>query len=160
MEKNRYSLRTNIGYFLNQPIGFSRDFNIEYEEIFIEPDLNVKQMVSAVRLSRTHEGLLLESHLEGQIEAICGRCLTLFYTRVETKIEELYVFSQRTQEDTDLIVPEDGYIDLGEIFREYLILEIPINAICKPDCKGLCDQCGQNLNEKSCEHYSGGWDLQ
>jgi len=152
MEKKPYSLRTNIGYFLNKPIGFSRSFNIAYEEVFIQLDLNVKQLKSAVTFSRTREGLLLEADLEGSIETACGRCLMLFYIPVKTIIKELYFFSQRSQEDSDMVIPENGYIDLGEIFREYLLLELPINPLCKHDCLGLCDQCGQNLNVALCEH--------
>lgn len=152
MEKKPYSLRTNIGYFLNKPIGFSRNFEIAYDEVFIEPDLNVRQFKSAFTFSRTHEGLLLEAQLQGKIAAICGRCLSPFYTLVKTSFEELYFFSQRSQDDADLVIPENGYIDLGVIFREYLLLELPINPLCSSDCKGLCPNCGQNLNEKLCEH--------
>ena len=154
MEKKPYSLRTNIGYFLNKSIGFSRDFEIAHKEISIEPDLYVRNLVSRNRFSRTHEGLLLQSDLSGEIEVTCGRCLSLFYTCVNTRIDELYVFAQRSNDESDLIIPEDGYIDLGELFREYLILEEPINPICIQACKGLCSQCGQNLNEKLCEHFT------
>lgn len=152
MEKQTYSLRTNIGYFLNRPIGYNRDFNLEYEEIFIEPDLRVKNLSSYVRFSRTREGLLLEANLFGKIEDTCGRCLEKFLVDVNTTFQELYVFSLRSQEETDLIIPDDGYIDLGSIFREYFILELPIKALCREDCKGLCSFCGKNLNESSCEH--------
>jgi len=70
------------------------------------------------------------------------------------------VFAQRSQDDLDMIIPDDGYIDLGVIFREYLLLEIPINAVCKPDCKGLCPECGQNLNENMCKHFLDKSDVQ
>ena len=152
MEKQKYSLRTNIGYFLGRSIGFSKDFQLEYPEIFIEPDLNVYSLVSNFRFSRTREGLLLQADLQGKVDANCVLCLSPFLVDVKTNFEELYVFAQRSQDDVDMIIPEDGYIDLGEIFREYLLLEIPINAVCLPDCKGLCLECGQNLNEKACEH--------
>ncbi len=152
MDKKRYSLRLNIGYLINRPIGFSRDFNISYSEIFIEPDLNVRNLASEVRFSRTREGLLLQAQLQGEIETSCVRCLSPFYQQVSSKIEELYEFPMRSRDNAELIVPEDGYIDLGQIFRDYLLLEIPINMICKADCKGLCSVCGQNLNEKACEH--------
>lgn len=41
-------------------------------------------------------------------------------------------------------------IDLDPIVREQLLLALPMSALCKEDCKGLCPQCGQNLNEKQC----------
>jgi len=152
MDKKPYSLRTNVGHFLNKANGFSRDFSIDYPEIFIEPDLNIKNLKGDIRLSRTREGLLLQAVLQGDLEATCVRCLTLHDTHVETTIEELYEFASRVVGEADLVVPEDGYIDLGVIFREYLLLEMSINVVCKPDCLGLCPECGQNLNEKLCEH--------
>ncbi|MCJ7695465.1 MAG: DUF177 domain-containing protein [Anaerolineaceae bacterium] len=153
MEKKLYSLRTNIGYFLNKPIGFSKDFKVEYPEIYIEPDLNILNFISDSRFSRTREGLLLQSEIGGEIKVNCSRCLSPFFVHVNSEFEELFVFIQRSQEISDLIVPEDGYIDLGGLFREYMLLEIPINSICQEDCKGLCVECGQNLNEEFCEHY-------
>ncbi|MFH1446992.1 MAG: DUF177 domain-containing protein [Chloroflexota bacterium] len=152
MNKKRYSLRLNVGYFKNRPIGFSRDFNIIHSEIFIDPDLNVGNLASEVRFSRTREGLLLQAQVKGEIETSCVRCLNPFYQQVSSKIEELYEFLTRSRDNPELILPEDGYIDLGQIFREYLLLDVPINMICKSDCKGLCSECGQNLNEKTCEH--------
>ena len=152
MEKQKHSLRTNIGFFYNKPIGFNKDYHFTYPEIFIEPDLNVFDLQCDMRISRTREGLLLQADLQGRIESICVSCLCDFLVLSTAKIEELYVFAQRATRDTDLLIPADGYIDLGEIFREYLLLEIPINATCREDCKGLCLICGQNLNENACEH--------
>ncbi len=156
MEKKPYSLRTNVGHFLNKAIGFSRDFPFNYPEIFIEPDLNIKNFKGEFRFSRTREGLLLQAALEGDLEATCVRCLTLHDAHIQTSFEELYEFASRVVGEADLIVPDDGYIDLGVIFREYLLLEMPINVLCKPDCLGLCPECGQNLNEKLCEHVRQG----
>lgn len=41
-------------------------------------------------------------------------------------------------------------VDLGPPIREALILEVPKIIVCKPDCRGLCPECGQNLNKASC----------
>jgi uncharacterized protein len=51
-----------------------------------------------------------------------------------------------------LILPEDAHIDLQPLIREYALLEIPIKPICKPDCKGLCPVCGEDLNQVDCGH--------
>jgi len=60
---------------------------------------------------------------------------------------------ERFQEETDEeTIPEDGYIDLGGLFRDYLLIELPMNSVCKKDCKGICIECGQDLNEGECEH--------
>jgi uncharacterized protein len=53
-------------------------------------------------------------------------------------------------EDADEEVFNGKTIDLDPIVREQVLLALPMNAVCREDCKGLCAQCGQNLNEKQC----------
>jgi uncharacterized protein len=51
-----------------------------------------------------------------------------------------------------LILAEDAHIDLAPLLREYALLEIPIKPLHDPDFKGLCIECGQDLNIKDCGH--------
>jgi uncharacterized protein len=53
-------------------------------------------------------------------------------------------------DDTDEQVFDGKTIDLDPILREQVLLALPMNAVCREDCQGLCSQCGQNLNEKKC----------
>jgi uncharacterized protein len=53
-------------------------------------------------------------------------------------------------EDADEELFDGKVIDLQPIVREQVVLSLPMNAVCKEDCRGLCTQCGQNLNEKQC----------
>lgn len=126
---------------------------MEYPEIFIDPDLQLFNLSGRYTISRTREGLLLQAWIEAEIESQCSRCLDLFRAKVSTDFEELYVFGNRVQEELDEeVVPEDGYIDLGKPIRDYLLLDLPMNLICKQDCKGICVECGINLNRQTCEH--------
>jgi uncharacterized protein len=105
-----------------------------------------------VQISRTREGLLLQVEAEAKVKTNCVRCLDEFFLPVATEFEELYQFASRHREETDLILPSDGYIDLRTLYREYLILALPIKRLCDDECKGLCVICGANLNEAICEH--------
>lgn len=142
----------NIGYLYNKPIGTSREVPVDIGKIEIE-DLLIKNLRSLVRISRTREGLLLQVEGEAQIETDCVKCLDEFYQPVRFDFEELYQFPSRHREETDLILPMDGYIDLRSLYREYLILAMPIKPVCSSNCKGLCVVCGANLNTKICEHH-------
>jgi uncharacterized protein len=75
-----------------------------------------------------------------------------FNQELDWSFTELYAFDNRSETESGLILPEDGHIDLAEMLREYALLEVPISPICKPDCQGLCVECGQNLNEMDCGH--------
>ena len=50
------------------------------------------------------------------------------------------------------MLSEDAQIDLAPILREYALLEVPIKPLHDPDCKGLCIECGQDLNVQDCGH--------
>jgi len=145
-------LRLNVGYLYNKPIGTSREVPVDFDEIRIE-DLHVKDLETTVRISRTREGLLLQVNAEAKVKANCVRCLDEFFLPVDIQFEELYQFPSRHREETDLLLPQDGYIDLNPLFREYLILSMPIKRLCQEDCKGLCVVCGADLNETTCEHH-------
>ena len=107
-----------------------------------------------VTISRTREGLLLQVLIDAKVQTTCTRCLDEFFIPVHTNFQELYEFPSRKREETDLILPMDGYLNLGPLFREYIILSMPIKRLCQPDCLGLCVICGANLNKTSCEHQS------
>jgi uncharacterized protein len=64
----------------------------------------------------------------------------------------MYAFDKRSVSESGLILPEDMHIDLAPLVREYMLLNIPINALCKEDCKGLCPICGENLNRNPHQH--------
>lgn len=82
----------------------------------------------------------------------CVRCLTSYTQALETTFQELYTLRYQPISDSGLVVPEDNNIDIAIILREYLMIEMPIKPLCRPDCQGLCIVCGQDLNEGTCEH--------
>jgi uncharacterized protein len=146
-------LRLNVGYFYQKPIGYSREIVDKVDQVQLD-DLVVRNLNYTVLGSRTREGLLLQVKGTAEVETKCVRCLQDFFLSEEFEFEELYQFPSRTREETDLILPQDGQIDLRPLFREYLILALPIKRLCKPDCKGLCVVCGVNLNDSTCEHQN------
>jgi uncharacterized protein len=145
-------LRLNVGFVVAQSAGFSRDFPFDIPKIDLPPDLQLNALVGMVRVTRTPQGILLQADLHAQTELECVRCLTCFQQTLNINFTELYAFSQRYVTDSGLLMPENGIIDLHPVLREYAMLEIPISPLCKPDCKGLCLICGNNLNESTCQH--------
>jgi uncharacterized protein len=90
--------------------------------------------------------------MHATLQSECARCLTEIEQPLEISFTELYAFSPRTVTESGLILPEDGHIDLAPLVREYMLLEIPISPICRPDCLGLCPVCGESLNENTHHH--------
>ncbi len=78
----------------------------------------------------------------------CSRCLTPVSVDRNETLSEVYGTEAELPDD---VLPYNGeYIDLTETIRETLILSEPMKVLCRPDCKGLCPQCGANLNEGPC----------
>ncbi|MFZ2096762.1 MAG: DUF177 domain-containing protein [Anaerolineales bacterium] len=145
-------LRLNVGFVVAQSAGFSRDFPFDIPQINIPPDLRLNSLIGLVRVTRTPQGILLQADFQTVIDLECVRCLADFQQTLKFNFTELYAFSQRYVTDSGLLMPETGIIDLTPVLREYILLEIPIRPLCRPDCKGLCPICGNNLNESTCYH--------
>lgn len=120
---------------------------------------------------RVSGGVLLHGELEPTVQSACKRCLADVTLKVPVEFTLNLVPEQSLAkglgkegeddeggeqagsfdlEDADR-EPFDGKtIDLDPIVREQVLLALPMHAVCKEDCKGLCGVCGQNLNEKAC----------
>jgi len=148
----RFPLRINIGFLINSPVGTNRDFEFEIPELRFHPDQVFTDFKGIARVSRTQQGLLVQGEFDANTSAECVRCLADFVQPLQTSFDELYAFDDRSVTESNLLLPADGYIDLGPLVREYLIIEIPIRPICREDCLGLCPVCGEDWNLSTCEH--------
>ena len=137
---------------INQPIGYTREIPFEVGHFTFQDDIEVEDLEGVLILSRTQNGLRLNAEFKAKMDAECGRCLEGFMLPLRTKFEEIFTFENHPLSEDELIIPEDGNIDFDSYIRDYLMLEVPINPVCKQDCRGLCDICGENLNIRDCGH--------
>lgn len=124
-------------------------------------------------LRKVSSGVLLEGSLQVQVTAPCKRCIApvevvvpvsftlnlipVSVARASSKDadEEREDDSLESEgsfglDDVDQELFDGKTIDLDPIIREQVLLALPMSAVCREDCQGLCAQCGQNLNEKKC----------
>lgn len=154
MNSNRHPLRLNVGFIISQSIGYNRDFEFDFPNIRLQSEMDLTSFHGVAKISRTPQGLLCQAHFHADILLDCVRCLEPASCHLDTEFDELYAFSSRTATESNLILPDDAHIDLEPLVHEYLTIEIPIRPLCKPDCLGLCSICGENLNERGCEHQT------
>jgi uncharacterized protein len=152
VSKPRDIFRLNVGFIIHENVGYVRDFPFEAPTVSLPPDLELINLVGLVRVSRAAQGLLVQTAMRARIVAECGRCLIEFYQPLKINFTELYAFTREAVTESGLLVPENGKIDLETLIREEMILAIPINPLCRKDCKGLCLTCGGNLNDTVCNH--------
>jgi uncharacterized protein len=121
-----------------------------------------------VKLQKTGSGVLLWGSTEVTVHSPCRRCLADVHLRIPVS------FTLNLVSQAALALAEDGddeaqdragsfdleradeelfdgkTIDLDPLVREQVLLALPMHAVCREDCKGLCGMCGQNLNEGEC----------
>lgn len=82
----------------------------------------------------------------------CDRCLASVLLPMCENFEHIVVTETATeQNDSDYLLTEDAVLDVAEVVMTDLRLSLPSKNLCSEDCRGLCFQCGTNLNEGSCD---------
>jgi uncharacterized protein len=140
-----------VGFIIHEEVGYSHVIPFDIEKVKIE-DLELENLTGSVTIDRTPQGLFVQGKFAADTILECVRCLNEFTYPLEWQFSELYAFRQKDVSESGLILPEDAHIDLAPLLREYALLEIPIKPLHDPDCKGLCIECGQDLNIKDCGH--------
>lgn len=120
----------------------------------VADDLTVSHLRGTVNFTRTPQGLYGRGRLQADLAAECARCLTPFDQSVSSRISELFVYPPENAIEGALVVDDDVHVDLGPLLREDMLLAVPMHALCRPDCKGLCPTCGQNWNEGPCDCHA------
>ena len=88
------------------------------------------------------------------VHSRCSRCLEPVQVPERAEIDALYA-KQPDPEDPDLYGFEAHALALEDAVKDALLLELPLQFFCKPDCKGLCPVCGVNLNKHTCTCQEG-----
>jgi uncharacterized protein len=151
VSKRHNPLRLNVGFIIHEALGYTRDFEFDFPHLELSEDLPVKDFKGKITFSRTQKGILAEASITATFPLECARCLDPILNTITSDFTELFAFDETTETETELIIPEDGNIDFAPIIREYLLLDMPRNPVCKDDCAGLCPVCGANHNHTQCD---------
>jgi uncharacterized protein len=151
MTNPRKPFRINVGFIIHEEVGYSHEIPFDLENVKLD-DLELKNLTGSVTIGRTPQGLIIQGQFSAETQLECVRCLNEFTYPLQWEITELYAFTRKSLSESELLVPDDAQIDLAPLIREYAVLEIPIKPLHDPECKGLCIECGQDLNVKDCGH--------
>lgn len=156
------AVRFNVAQLLKSAPGASREHELEEDISGIDKDVEVsKPLVGKVKLLHTGDGILVTGHLRTEACVPCRRCLADALVSVELHLEEQF------RPSVDIItgqpLPLEGdqeeatridahhILDLTEMVRQNILLALPMSALCKAECRGLCPECGQNINDGPCD---------
>jgi uncharacterized protein len=99
----------------------------------------------ALRLEAVMEGVLATGRARGSLAGECARCLEPFDDEIEVEFQELYVYPESGAEDDEAGRLEGELLDLEPAIRDAVVLALPFQPVCQPDCEGLCPECGARL---------------
>jgi uncharacterized protein len=118
---------------------------------------------TALRVLRIGDMVEIDGDIETSVRLPCSRCLQPFETTLnshfaftymrratdvieETELQEV----ELSAENMGIVYFQGQKIDLKDTIQEQVVMEFPLRALCKQDCKGLCPKCGADLNETPC----------
>jgi uncharacterized protein len=105
----------------------------------------------AIRLEAVMEGVLVTGTARAPLTGECSRCLDPLTSQIEVDFQELFFYSAEDAGEDDLLL--DGeLLDLEPIFRDAVVLALPLSPVCSDDCPGLCSECGVRLADAGPDH--------
>ena len=145
----KYNLTQLISQKVNEVkvdsiLTFNQDDDLSTNDTFCSAPVMVTGAIK-----RNGKNFSLELHYESKWTFLCGRCLGETEYVVEGEIMRSIVKERNDAEDDNVYV-ESAVIDLYDVIYNDIVLNLPTQVICDDDCKGLCPDCGINLNTDSC----------
>jgi uncharacterized protein len=142
----------HVAGLLREPIGATRRADLLPEEPVRSGWVELVHLPGAI---------LARFDAEVGIDDECSRCLSAFGYTTRLRFEEMYVqqvdVSTGAKVETELDPGEDAFrvaldhtIDTTEAVRQYTEMAAAMQPLCRPDCPGLCSQCGQDLTVGAC----------
>jgi uncharacterized protein len=139
-----------------------------FERTFGPSDVDMRdeafEIVAPVHLAfdihKDKDKFRLVGTLQTELELACSRCLEPFRLPVDQPFDLRYhpqsaasaePETEVAGEDLETSFYRDEQIDLTELLREQFYLALPMKPLCREDCKGLCPECGTNLNTEACD---------
>ena len=152
----------NVAQLLKAPVG-----TVQHVDLDDADELELRDgeatlagpVTGEVRLHRTNQGIYVDGTARVPVELQCTRCLKTYTTTVTFPLREQFYPTIDVISGLPVAVPDDELaftidrnhlLDLREAIRQNLVLALPMKTLCREDCKGLCPQCGHDLNDGPC----------
>lgn len=146
---NNRVLKMNVGFLLTAGPGHTHQTEFDVPAVRVSEDVDLAYVRGPLRLSRTKEGILVQGKLQIGVEDECYRCLSPVMRDMTIEVEELYAYP--ASRASEFSIGDDAILDLAPLLRDEAIIADSRGVLCRPDCKGLCPNCGANLNLGPCE---------
>jgi uncharacterized protein len=114
------------------------------------------QVELRLRLESVMEGVLVTGDVDVPVAGSCARCLEPVEDTLELDVQELFAYAgsttEATSEEDEVRRLEGDFLDLEPMVRDAVVLALPMSPVCTEDCRGLCVDCGQRLDDLPPDH--------
>lgn len=150
-------MRLDIGRVVsNEKFVLEFDEQADYGELDI---FGVRPFSEPVRVSGSvknkYSGIEFKAEINAHCKSFCDRCLKPVEFDLNTGIESFIDLDSEENGDDLIEIKSGRFIELDDALLESLMFAYPQKVLCKEDCKGLCPECGADLNEAPCKCLIG-----
>ncbi len=150
----------NVAQLLHAPVGTTRSYPLDEHEPELARELGLlTPVVGTLKLTRTNFGILADVSYSVDVEQECGRCLDPARSTVTSEVSEEFLPSLNIVTglpeniESDLETPRvnaNHELDVTDVIRQDIVVQQPLQPLCRPDCPGLCQNCGSELQAGAC----------
>ncbi len=155
----------NVAQLLKERVGSTRKLHFDTSNLVLDEDpgegeaLHAEGVHGDVKVTRLSDSLLVQGDIDARVLVECSRCLERFALPVDARLEEQFLptidvetgapVRREAYEENDQAfdIDPNHLMDLTEPVRQALLVALPMKPLHSEDCKGICSQCGANLNE-------------
>ncbi len=156
-------IAVNVAQLLRAQVGTFRSYEFSEQEPDLSAELALRSPIEGrVKLTRTPRGILAEATYRVVLEQECGRCLEPARTELDSQFSEEYVALTNVvtgqplvgvvAEADEQVISPNHEVDLTDVIRQDIVVQQPIQPLCRADCAGLCVTCGADLNQAGPDH--------
>jgi DUF177 domain-containing protein len=153
----------NVAGLLREPSGVTRRHVLRDHYQVLGSDVELAGPLNGeLKLQRTNRGVLVQGDASAPVRRVCARCLDPFVEDARVTVSEEYVPSvdPETGQPIDVLAGGEGVqpinehheIDLAPVLHDEFALTEPMHPLCRPDCPGLCAECGKRLGDEHVPH--------
>ncbi|NWF77186.1 MAG: DUF177 domain-containing protein [Chloroflexi bacterium] len=140
LKKKPLKASINVAQLMKEPVGSSQSHDIggminEEIEGLVE---------GKVKLTRISQGILVQAKLAVELKLQCSRCLDMFSCSISFDVEEEFLSTANfgstaslAEESQGFTINSENMLDLDELIRQYVLLNLPMKPLCRPDCPGI-----------------------
>ena len=122
------------------------------------------KMPAQIRIESVLDGVLVNLDFDFEVEAECARCLEPVMWTDHSRVTELFLYEETdsrgrvvqacddASEELTLFYVQDDAVDLLDSVRDAIVLDLPLSPLCRPDCLGICPQCGDKFEGVPHDH--------